>query len=177
MQYLKHYSQFWLDPSCLQCFPVQILQHVSHTACIAVHVSCITCCPPLHQFYLVFGLASIWTPHCRAILRIWTDKCELCWSFGILAVKSQIPLQEAQHAITCTFLHNPVYMGIPWKTHRQVNSNLLWMGFSLQDLSLQWIINHAVLAILILWLDLSPALSTLHFSSQLLLEEEYLWYL
>ena len=41
-----------------QCIPVQILQHVSHTACIVVSVSCIPCCLPLHHLYLVFGLAS-----------------------------------------------------------------------------------------------------------------------
>ena len=138
MQYLEHHSQLWFGSSCLQCFRVQILEHVSHTACIAVSVSCITCCPPLYHIYLVFRLASIWTPHCWAILQIWTDKCEVCWSFSVLAVNSQIPLQEAQHAIT--FLHNHVYVSIPWKTRRKVNSKVLWMGFSLQDLSLQWII-------------------------------------
>ena len=32
-------------------------------------------------------------------------------SYSISAVNSQIPLQDAQHAIT--FNHNPVYMSIP----------------------------------------------------------------
>ena len=41
-----------------QCTPVQILQHVSHTACIVVSVSCIQCCLPLHHLYLVIGLVS-----------------------------------------------------------------------------------------------------------------------
>ena len=73
---------------------------------ITVPVTCIMCCAPLRHLYLVFGLASIWTSYCGA-----EEMGEVYRSVGILAVNSQIPLQEAQHDII--FLHNPAYVGIP----------------------------------------------------------------
>ena len=64
MDDLEQPGQFVFDSSCLQRFPLKVVQHVGHTASVMIPVGDIPGCSTLNHFNLGYVFLSVRAPDC-----------------------------------------------------------------------------------------------------------------